>query len=95
MTSNSPHLAAGSVLVGGHVLPFGYGDRWWIPKGDCGKFSTIGVYNQFIYVDPSRKTVIVKLSAIRAYGTSPVEDTNREVETIEPLRAIARRADCD
>lgn len=92
VTSDSPHLAAGKVLVGGHVLPLGYGYQWWIPKGDCGEFSAIGVYNQFVYVDPSRKAVIVKLSANRAYGTSPGEDTNREMQTIEFLRAIARKA---
>ncbi len=69
--------------------------EWKIPKGDGGEFSAIGVYNQFIYVDPSRKTVVVKLSANRAYGTSPGEDTHPEMETIELLRAIARKADCD
>ena len=93
VTSNAPHLAPGRVIVGGHVLPLGYGYQWWIPDGDCGEFAAIGVYNQFIYVDPSRKTVIVKLSANRAYGTSPGEATNREMETIELLRAITRRAE--
>ena len=34
--------------------------------------------------------MIVKLSANRAYGTSPEEATNREEETIVLLRAIAR-----
>ncbi len=34
--------------------------------------------------------MIVKLSANRAYGTSPEEETNREEETIVLLRAIAR-----
>jgi hypothetical protein len=37
--------------------------------------------------------VIVKLSANRAYGTSSDEATNREDETIEFLRAIAREFD--
>lgn len=90
VTSNASHLTPGKVLVGGHVLPLGYGYQWWIPEGNRGEFSAIGVYNQFIYVDPSRNTVIVKLSANRAYGTSPGEHTNREMETIELLREIAR-----
>ena len=86
---DAPHLKAGKVLVGGHVLPLGYGYQWWVPAGDRGEFSAIGVYNQFIYVDPSREVVIVKLSANREYGTSTEESTNREMETIELLRAIA------
>jgi CubicO group peptidase (beta-lactamase class C family) len=90
ITSDAPHLRHGKVLVGGHVFPFGYGYQWWIPEGDDGEFSAIGVYNQFVYVHPSRATVIVKLSANRSYGTSPHEATNREAETIELLRAIAR-----
>jgi CubicO group peptidase (beta-lactamase class C family) len=93
VTPDAPHLMPGMVIVGGHVLPLGYGYQWWVPEGDCGEFSAIGVYNQFVYVDPSRGVVIVKLSANRAYGTSPDEATNREMETIEFLRAIAREMD--
>lgn len=37
--------------------------------------------------------VIVKLSANRRYGTSPGESTNREMETIEFLRAVAAATD--
>ena len=86
---SAQHLQVGRVLVGGHVLPLSYGYQWWIPAGDRGEFSAIGVYNQFVFVDPSRDVVIVKLSANRRYGTSPDEATNREMETIEFLRAVA------
>jgi CubicO group peptidase (beta-lactamase class C family) len=92
VTPDAPHLRHGKVLVGGHVFPFGYGHQWWTPEGDAGEFSAIGVYNQFVYVNPSHAAVIVKLSANRSYGTSPHEATNREAETIELLRAIARIA---
>jgi len=91
--ADAGHLAPGKVVVGGHIFPFGYGYQWWIPDGEVGEFSAIGVYNQFIYVDPSRKIVIVKLSANRKYGTSPDEAENREEETMEFLRAIARQMD--
>lgn len=87
--SDAPHLSVGRVLVGSHVLPLGYGYQWWIPDGDCGEFSAIGVYNQFVYVDPSRATTIIKLSANQAYGTTQEESENREMETLEFLRAIA------
>ncbi|GAB3200187.1 serine hydrolase [Nocardioides hungaricus] len=73
--------------------PLGYGYQWWIPRGPDGEFTAVGVYNQFVYVDPSREVVVVKLSANRAYGTSAEEADNREGETIEFLRALARRVD--
>ena len=93
LTPDAPHLQVGRVLVGGHVLPLGYGYQWWIPEGERGEFAGIGVYNQFVYVDPTRATTIVKLSANRAYGTSQEESTNREMETIEFFRAIAASLD--
>lgn len=93
VTPDAPHLAAGKVTVGGKVLPLGYGYQWWIPEGGHGEFSAIGIYNQFVYVDPSRHMTIVKLSANRAYGTTQEEAENREMETIEFLRAIAASLD--
>lgn len=74
--------------------PIGYGYQWWIPKSDAGttgEFSGIGVYNQFVYVDPAREVVVVKLSANRRYGTSLEESDNREAENMEMLRALARQ----
>jgi CubicO group peptidase (beta-lactamase class C family) len=91
--SDAAHLEPGKVIVGGHVFPFGYGYQWWIPKGEIGEFSAIGVYNQFVYIDPSRGVVIVKLSANRKYGTTPDEAENREEETMEFIRATARQLD--
>ena len=67
--------------------------QWWLPAGDDGEFSAIGIYNQFVYVDPSRDVVIVKLSANHRYGTTPYESSNREEETLALLRALARTTD--
>lgn len=92
-TPDAAHLMPGKVVVGDHTFSMGYGYQWWVPAGDRREFSAIGIYNQFVYVDPSRGVVIVKLSANRAYGTSPDEATNREEETLEFLRAIARQFD--
>jgi CubicO group peptidase (beta-lactamase class C family) len=66
----------------------GYGYQWWLPAGDSGDFTAIGVYHQFVYVAPTKKTVVVKLSANRLFGTSDDESTNREFESIAFLRAI-------
>lgn len=41
--------------------PIGYQYQWWtLPESDA--YSAIGLYNQFIYIDPQTQTVIVKLS---------------------------------
>ena len=50
----------------------------------------IGVYNQFIFVDPDRETVIVKLSANPAYGTSDKEEDNKDRENLAALLAISK-----
>ncbi|MEM9897078.1 MAG: serine hydrolase, partial [Bacteroidota bacterium] len=41
----------------------GYGYQWWIPVGADDEFMAIGVYDQFIYIDPDKDAVIVKLSS--------------------------------
>lgn len=92
ITVGAPHLAPGRPLIGGQPLDLGYGYQWWLLDGDRGEFSAIGVYNQFIHVDPVAGTTIVKLSANRAYGTSDAESANREAETIAFLRAVAGHA---
>lgn len=86
----SPHLAPGQVTVGGHKFAFGYAYQWWIPSGDLGEFSAIGIYNQFVYVDPSSRTTIVKLSANPSYGISENEADNKDEENMELLRTISR-----
>jgi CubicO group peptidase (beta-lactamase class C family) len=87
-----PHLQAGAVEVGGLKFGIGYGYQWWIPEGDRGEFTGIGIYNQFVYVDPSRNVTIVKQTANPVYG-SPADDHTSELETIEFLRAVAARCD--
>ena len=59
--------------------------------GDEGEFTALGVYNQLIYVNPSRGVVVVKLSANPAYGTSQREEANRDIANVQALRAIARQ----
>ncbi|MCC5859917.1 MAG: serine hydrolase [Ectothiorhodospiraceae bacterium] len=93
VTAEQAHLLPGEPIIADRRFPMGYGYQWWIPDGDRGEFCAIGVYNQFVYVDPSRGVVIVKLSSNRSYGTTMTEETNREIETIAFLRAIAAQFD--
>ena len=80
-----------------HVMPYandgyalGYGYQWWIPDTHKGEYLAIGVYNQFIYVNPARDMVIVKLSANSDYALEDDEKYYREIETIEFFREIGR-----
>jgi hypothetical protein len=91
ITASAPHLESGRVVVGGHTSYEGYGYQWWLPPGDRGEFDAVGVYNQFVYVDPTAAVTIVKLSANHTYGTTEEEPENRELETTEFLRAVARQ----
>ena len=88
---DDPLRAPGQPIVGAGRVDLGYGYQWWLPDGPDGEFAAMGVYNQVVYVDPSRRRVVVKLSANRAYGTSPDESTNRDAENIDFIRALARR----
>ena len=62
---------------------FGYGYQWWIPEEPEGDFLAIGVWGQYIYVDPARDVVIVKTSA------DPDFD-DHDHESVAAFRAIAR-----
>jgi CubicO group peptidase (beta-lactamase class C family) len=87
--ADAPHLLPGAPRLADHAIDLGYGYQWWLPSGNRGDYSAIGIYNQLVYVDPSRSVTIVKLSANPAYGTSTGEATNRELENIAFVQAIS------
>lgn len=60
-----------------------YAALWWHPPGHEKNrdYSAIGVYGQYVYVNPGRHTVVVKLSD---YGSQ-----QDEAETIDVFRAVA------
>lgn len=75
-----------------HVQPsethFGYGYQWWIPESKQGEFMAMGVYGQYIYVNPTTKTVVVKLSANPKYNDKDYVPSN-DFAHLELFRAIA------
>ena len=66
----------------------GYGYQWWIPDGDDGELWARGVFNQYIYINPTTNTVIVKLSANQNFYdlTNPHSNSHYNLEM---LRRIA------
>ncbi len=62
----------------------GYGYQWWVPEGTQGEFMAIGVYGQWIYVNPTKQVIIVKTSADPDFMAE-----NYELKHVEFFRAIA------
>lgn len=89
VTPDAPHVMPGV----DPEYPIGYGYQWWVLEGDEGEFSAIGVYNQFIYVNPTKRLVIVKLSANSGYGLTDDDSSWRELESFEWFRAIGDSLD--
>ena len=52
----------------------GYAYQWWIPYGHEGAFNAEGIYGQSIYVNPTRRVVIVQTSAWPTPLGSPALD---------------------
>ena len=65
-TPDAPYLLPGENENSAHA--FGYGYQWWIPESEEGEFLAQGVYNQYIYINPTTRTLIVKHSANPGYN---------------------------
>lgn len=64
------------------VDDWGYSAQWWHPSGGDGQdLTALGIYGQYTYVNPTTRTVVVKLSD---HGTE-----QDEPETFEVLRTVA------
>jgi CubicO group peptidase (beta-lactamase class C family) len=61
ITPDAPHLMPGK--RNSALREDGYGFQWWIPYGAEDEFNAQGIYGQFIYIDPDKEMVIVKLSS--------------------------------
>ena len=62
----------------------GYGYQWWVPEGDQGEFMAIGVYGQFLYVNPEQNVIIFKVNA-----DPDIMAEHYELKHVEFFRAIA------
>jgi CubicO group peptidase (beta-lactamase class C family) len=68
---------------------WGYGYLWWLPDAS-GAFAAVGIYNQFIYVNPSQHLVIAKTSANHRYGHPDNAANDREDEHIAFFQTLAK-----
>ena len=85
ITPDAAHLQPGESSASSTTM--GYGYQWWIPENrDGNDFSAIGVYGQFIYINPARRVVIVKNSSFAKY----TELRGSSAETLAMFQSIAR-----
>lgn len=89
-----------TIPLGDHVQPgidnpqsdsgFGYGYQWWIPMQPDDDYSAIGIYGQFIYINPKRGVVIAKTSA---YPNYTVDGGWMNHESLIAFQQIAQHLD--
>ncbi|MEQ9363265.1 MAG: serine hydrolase [Leptospirales bacterium] len=85
ITPDAPHLQPGDTEASSNTM--GYGYQWWIPRNrDGSDYSAIGVYGQFIYINPERSVVIVKNSSYANY----TKVRGSSGETLAMFQSIAR-----
>jgi len=71
----------------------GYGYQWWVPydSTDHGAdFFAVGVYGQYIYINPAANMVIVKNSAHREFLENGQSGMDYKRETIDMFRSLTR-----
>jgi hypothetical protein len=66
ITPDAPHLMPGANNPNSSST-FGYGYQWWIPVEAEDEFMAMGIYGQYIYIDPDQELIIVKNSANHRY----------------------------
>jgi CubicO group peptidase (beta-lactamase class C family) len=76
-TPDAPQLMPGRRPSSTEI--WGYGYHWWLPDLQ-GDYIAVGVFNQFVYVNPLQHLVIVKSSANHAYGTGHGYDETKDRE---------------
>lgn len=85
VSAAEPHLVPGPRA--NSTSYWGYGYQWWIPD-TSGSFMAVGAGNQFIYVNPQLKLIIVKSTANRNFGKNDDETHSVEQEHLAVFRAI-------
>ncbi|MBB4094983.1 serine hydrolase domain-containing protein [Brucella pecoris] len=85
VTPDAPYLMPGRKDALGKI-PFGYGYQWWTPVDWQGDYSAVGIYGQFIYVNPAKGVVIAKTSAHSSFN---VDGQDMKDESMHAFQAIA------
>ena len=68
---------------------FGYGYQWWTPPNSDGEYYAVGVYGQYIYVNPKAGIVIAKNAAHREFMEADETGEGYMAQNLTMFRAIA------
>ncbi len=60
-------------LYSGSRPGYSYRNQWWVTHNEHDAYSAIGVYGQRIYIDPTAKVVIVKVSSFPEASNVPMD----------------------
>lgn len=67
----------------------GYGYQWWVPMPADQDYFAVGIYGQYIYIDPKTNIVIAKNAADREFMFADEVGTHSMNKNIEMLRSLA------
>lgn len=90
-SNNAPASAAGSHNDAG----VGYGYQWWVPPASedadfKGDYFAVGIYGQYIYINPALDIVIAKNAAHREFMSSAASGKGYMMENIDVFRSLAK-----
>lgn len=66
-----------------------YGYQWWMPPATDEEFFAVGIYGQYIYINPKADIVVVKTAANREFRADGQGGRSIKTENIAIFRAIA------
>ncbi|MGJ8559700.1 MAG: serine hydrolase domain-containing protein [Litorimonas sp.] len=67
----------------------GYGYQWWVPMPANQDYFAVGIYGQYIYIDPKTNIVIAKNAADREFMFADEVGTHSMNKNIELMRSLA------
>jgi CubicO group peptidase (beta-lactamase class C family) len=67
----------------------GYGYQWWVPMPADQDYFAVGIYGQYIYIDPNTNIVIAKNAADREFMFADEVGTHSMNKNIELMRSLA------
>lgn len=67
----------------------GYGYQWWVPMPADQDYFAVGIYGQYIYIDPKTNIVIAKNAADREFMFADEVGTHSMNKNIELMRSLA------
>ena len=66
----------------------GYGLQWWVPMPEQGDFFAVGIYGQYVYIDPSTDLVIAKTAADREFAQADEFGVHSMSKNIALMRGL-------